>query len=214
MGHDKEGRNEQAEQAYRKAIAVWERMTQYLPLSADCTPRAYWCSAVVYSQELAEYTKGIEYYQHILDNWPDYKYAWHAQFLLGRYYEKLQKTGALPKSEAEAKIDGAYEAVIEEYPHCRLVPGAALKLGRRNFKRGQWPDAAHYLGLFVQKHAGRTPNHVFVTGLYDLARSYEKMGDSYLAAEVYRIFVETADPDDSRLKTAKAKLKELEGADK
>ena len=185
-----------------------------MPLSADYTPRAYWCSAVVYSQELGECTKGIEYYQHILDNWPDYKYVWYAQFLLGRYYEKLQKTGALPKSEAEAKIDGAYEAVIEEYPDCRLVPVAALKLGRRNFKRGQSSDAAHYLGLFVQKHAGRTPNHVFITALYDLERSYEKMGDSYLAAEVYRIFVEMAEPDDSRLKTAKAKLKELEGAEK
>lgn len=214
IGHKRAGRHDQADEVYRKAIDVWEKMIEYLPLSAEYTPRAYWCSAVVYSQELREYQKGIDYYQHILDDWPKYKFAHHAQFLAGRYYEKLKNSGSLSKSEAEAKIDESYKAVIEKYPDSKSAPQAALRLGQLNFKRRQWSDAAYYFELFVEKNNGQTPNHVFISALYDLARTYEKMGSLYLATEMYGIFVETAPPDDPRIKTAGAKLEKLEGLEK
>ena len=50
--------------------------------------------------------------------------------------------------------------------------------------------------------------------LYDLGSTYEKMGELGLAAEMYRIFIEMADPNDQRIKTVKARLEKLEGATK
>jgi len=50
--------------------------------------------------------------------------------------------------------------------------------------------------------------------LYDLGSTYEKMGELGLAAEMYRIFIEMADPTDQRIKTVKARLEKLEGATK
>jgi TolA-binding protein len=116
IAHKRAGRDSEGDQFYRKAIIVWEKMIKHLPLSAEYTPRAYYCAAVVYSQELREYAKGIQYYQHIIDNWPKYKYACHAQFLLGRYYEKFRDSGAVSQSEADPKIQQAYKSVIQNYP--------------------------------------------------------------------------------------------------
>jgi len=214
IGHKREGRNNQADEFYRKAIVVWEKMIQQLPLSAEYTPRAYWCSAVVYSQELAEYQKGIEYYQHIVDNWPKYKYAGHAQFLVGKYYEKLRNSGAVPESEANAKIEQAYKSVIQNYPDSDSTPVAALNLGRMYFKSAQWADAAHYFEVFVQIDNGRAPNHVLINALYDLGKTYERMGNLDMAVEMYHIFIEIADPNDARIRTVQAELEKFEGAKK
>jgi len=50
-----DGNDERAAQYYLKAIAVWERVLAEFPPSASYTPRAYYISAVVYSQELRRY---------------------------------------------------------------------------------------------------------------------------------------------------------------
>lgn len=214
IGHKKAGRDNEGDEFYRKAIGVWEKMIEYLPLRAEYTPRAYYCSSVVYSQELREYAKGIQYYQHILDNWPKYKYAWDAQYSVGFYYEKLKKSKGPSESQLDAKIEQAYKAVIEKYPDSESAPYAALRLGKLYFNKNLWADAAYYFELFVGMNNGQTPNHVFTSALYDLARSYEKMGNHDMAVAMYRIFIEIADQDDLRIETVRATLQQLEGAKK
>jgi len=212
--HKKNGRDKEGDAFYQKAIVVWEKMIQKLPPSTEYTPRAYWCSAVVYSQELRQYAKGIEYYQEIIDNWPTYEYTWHAQLLVGRYYEKLRDSGGLPESEANPKIEHAYKSVIENYPDSDSAPGAALNLGRMYFKSAQWADAAHYFELFVQIDNGRSPNHVLINALYDLGKTYEQMGNLDMAVEMYRVVIESAAPDDPRIKTVQSELEKLQGSKK
>ena len=214
IGHNKAGRNSEGDQFYRKAIVVWQKMIQQLPLSAEYTPRAYWCSAVVYSQELRQYQKGIEYYQHIVSNWPKYRYAYHAQFLLGGYYEKLRDSGAVSQSEADPKIQQAYKSVIQNYPDSDSAPIAALNLATMYFRSAQWADAAHYFEVFVQIDNGRAPNHVLINALYDLGKTYEQMGNLDMAVEMYNIFIEIADPNDARIRTVQAELEKFEGAKK
>jgi len=210
----KEGHEDQSKEFYRKAIAIWGKMIQELPPNANYTPRAYYCSAVCYSQELAEHQKGIEYFQKIVDNWPKYKYAWDAQFLIGRSYEALRKSGSLPPSEADAKIEQAYQAVIEKYPDSNDAPYAALKLGQMSFRSGKWPDAAYYFELFLQKNKGQTPNLMFMNTLYELGQAYERMGELDAALQTYRSFIKTAEPSDPRIEIVKATLEKIEGVKK
>jgi len=212
--HKKEGRDNQGDEFYRKAIVVWEKMIEQLQLCPEYTPRAYYCSAVVYSQELREYQKGIDYYQHIVDNWPKYKYAWDAQYSVGFYYEKLKKSKGASESQVDAKIKQAYKAVIEKYPDSESAPYAALRLGKLYFNKNQWPDAAYYFDLFVQIDNGRAPNHVLINVLYDLGKTYKEMGKLDMAVEMYRIFIEIAAQDDPRVETVKGTLQQLEGAKK
>ena len=212
--HENEIFENQAREFYQKAIAIWGKMIQELQPNANYTPRAYYCSAVVYSQELADHQKGIEYFQKIVDNWPKYKYAWDAQFLIGRSYEALRKSGSLPPSEADAKIQQAYQAVIEKYPDSNDAPYAALKLGQMSFRASKWPDAAYYFELFLQKNRGQTPNLVYVNTLYDLGRAYEQMGELDAAVQTYRSFIQVAEPSDPRKGTVKTTLEKLEGVKK
>ena len=145
----KDDLKEQVIEYYRKAIAQWERIIQQLP-HCSYTPRAYYGAAVVYSQELGEYLKGIEYYQAIVDNWPDYEYAWNAQFFVGKYYEKLKNSGKVSESEANQQIEKAYMGVLEKYPDSQSAPSAALKLARMNFESGQRVEAIMYYELFLE----------------------------------------------------------------
>ena len=204
----KDGLEGQAIDYYRKAIAQWERIIHIWP-RCSYAPRAYYCSAVVYSQELGEHLKGIDYYQQIVGNWPDYQYASHAQFLVGKYYEILRNSGRLADSEANPKIEQAYKAVLEKYPDCKSVPYAALKLGRLSLVRKEWSEAATYFEFFRQKYPKQRDQV-----LLDLAFAYEKMENLDAALQLYVEFIETADPADPRLQSLIDKLERLKGADK
>jgi TolA-binding protein len=85
----------------------------------------------------------------VVDNWPDYQYAWSAQYLIGSCYEKLKYFGILPVSEADPKIEQAYRAVVEKYPDSAMATSAFLKLGYLNLKRGQRVEAVMYFELFL-----------------------------------------------------------------
>jgi len=199
------------EEYYRKALAVWERIVAELPQSESTdTAHAYYFSAVCY-RKLGNQEKAVEYFQKVVDRWPEYRYAWSAQCLIGECYEKLQSSGKLSVSEAEPMIEQAYQVVIEKYPDCSLVGHACLKLGQPSFKKGRWSDAAYYFELFLQK----SPDDPRGPGvLYDLGRTYEKMGELEQAEQVYRAFIEKAPPDDQRTKSIKERLKELGGQTK
>jgi tetratricopeptide (TPR) repeat protein len=206
---EKEGRDAEAKDHFTKALAIWQKVIQELPTCGG-TSSAYYFSAVCY-RHWHEYEKAIEYFQKIVDDWPNYDCAAKAQFRIGNCYEGLRYTGVLPESEANPRIEQAYRAVIQKYPGSELVPDAALRLGQLNFNKSQWVDAAMYFELFLEKSPD-DPRWSYV--LYDLGRAYEKMGKLDLAAGVYRTFIQMARPTDARIKTVKARLEKLEGATK
>jgi tetratricopeptide (TPR) repeat protein len=74
---------------YRKAIEVWERLIREFP-DSEIVPNAYYSSAVCYAQELEEYQKGIDYFQKVVNNWPNYEYARQARLLIVEYYNKME----------------------------------------------------------------------------------------------------------------------------
>ena len=187
-----------------------ERIINELPVSS-WTPRIYYGSAVVYSQELGQYAEGIEYYQHIVDNWPEYEFAWHAQYFVGMCYERLLRGGGIEESQANPLIEQAYTAVVENYADSKSAPHAARNLGRINFNKKQWGGAAYYFELFLQKSDNNQPLRYVVS---PLGQAYEKMGEAALAISIYRGFIGTSEPDDRLVKTITGRLQELEGATK
>ena len=138
------------EEYYRKALAVWERIIQELPVNEPHTAHAHYFSAVCY-RRLGNQEKAVERFQKIVTDWPNYQYAWSAQCLIGECYEKLRDSGKIPKSEAEPEIEKAYQAVIERYPDCSLVGHACLKLGDMYLQKGERDKAAACLELFLNK---------------------------------------------------------------
>jgi TolA-binding protein len=132
-----------------KAKDIWERILAQWPESSSIgLKHAQYFTAVCY-RRFGEYEKAITHYQKVVDNWPDYQYAWSAQYLIGSCYEKLKYYNSLPESEADPKIEQAYKSVVENYPDSAMVPSASLKLGYLDLKRGQKIEAAIYFELFL-----------------------------------------------------------------
>jgi len=122
------GEEDQAKQLYQKAVTAWDGIIRALPQSeSTITEHAYFFSAVS-CRYLRKYNKAIDYSQHVIDNWPDYQYVWHAQFLIGNCYESLRDARVIPESEANPKIEQAYRSVVEKYPDCPLADRARSKL--------------------------------------------------------------------------------------
>jgi len=118
--YEQEGLKAEALDCFRKALTVWEKIITQLPSSAPNTARAYNFGADCY-RRLGRYQKAIEYYQMVVGDWPDYEYAWNAQFLIGRTYENLKESGLVSKSEADLKIKAAYEQLLKKYPECKAA---------------------------------------------------------------------------------------------
>ena len=122
--YEKEGLEAEARDSFTKALIVWERIITQLPESQSIgLKHAYFFSAVCY-RRLGKYEKSIEYYQEVVDNRPDYPYAWDALFRVGRNYENLKGSGLISESEADAKIRAAYEQLLAKYPDCKAAKAA------------------------------------------------------------------------------------------
>jgi tetratricopeptide (TPR) repeat protein len=123
------GLPESALQDYRKAIEILELVIRKLPADPVETPVAYRVAGESY-QQIGQLDKTIECYQYVCDHWPQHPYAWNLQYLIGRSYESLKASGALPSSEADPKIKAAYEQVLAKYPNCRAAQPARNRLAR------------------------------------------------------------------------------------
>lgn len=89
----------------------------------------YYYAAGCYGQ-LDLYEKSIQCYQRVVDDCPDYELAWNAQFLVGRNYESLKKSGVLTESQANPKIRAAYERILQAYPDTKAAKYAQKWLSR------------------------------------------------------------------------------------
>jgi len=138
-----------SEENLGKAKGIWEKLISELPVSLPDTAHAYYFSAVC-SRKMAQYDKAITYYQHVVDKWPAYVYAWSAQSLIGDCFEKLRNSGSLSPSEANPKMEAAYTAVLENYPDCSLAPHACLKMAQLSLDRGQKPEAITFFEMFLE----------------------------------------------------------------
>jgi TolA-binding protein len=202
---ENQGLAAESEENFQKAIAVWERIITELPPS-PITPQAYFSSAEC-CRRLGKYEKAVEYFQAVVDNWPDYEYAGDAQFLIGTSYERLRNGGSLPESEANPKIEQAYKSVVDKYPDCASAKYSSMELGRLSFKKGEWASAAQYLELCLNKYPENQGPRYLIYPL--LGRAYEEMAEFDLAARFYGEFIKVAAPGDRRVKSVKTRLEAL-----
>jgi tetratricopeptide (TPR) repeat protein len=110
------GLADQAKDHFQKAVKIWDRLINELPDSASVPEACCWAGDCYL--KLGKYQESIQRFQKVVDNYPQYKNAGHAQFMVGRCFEGLKDTGAVEKSVADAKIKAAYQQVIQNYPDC------------------------------------------------------------------------------------------------
>jgi tetratricopeptide (TPR) repeat protein len=128
LSKESEGPADQARDHFEKAVKMWGRLINEFPNSALIPETCCWAGDCY--RKLGQYEKSIQCFQRVVDNYPGYEYAWHAQFMVGRCYEGLKDTGAIERSLADAQINTAYERVIQNYPNCPAAGYVHYQLSR------------------------------------------------------------------------------------
>jgi tetratricopeptide (TPR) repeat protein len=120
------------EERFTEAAAMWEQIMAGTPsFTDDEFAEAYLYMGDCY-QRLGQYQKAIESYKKLADNYPNYKYAWHALFSVGYGYQNLKQTGGISASEADAKTRAAYQTLLQQYPDCKAAKAAERWLSGNN----------------------------------------------------------------------------------
>jgi len=140
---------EQAKQYFERAEGVWQRIIDKLPVRAGDTDNAYYFVAGC-RQHLGRWEEALDYYQKVVADWPDYKYAGGAQCAIGWSYEALRDSGKIPKEQADAIIEEAYTAVLTEYPDCYIAHYAAFQLAGMSAEKGDKAGAIAYYKKFIE----------------------------------------------------------------
>jgi tetratricopeptide (TPR) repeat protein len=117
--YEKQGLDAKAKEYFAKVISLGETVRQQLRPSTTAA-EAWFFSAECYYR-LAQYEKAIGYYEKVVQNWPEYEYAWLAQHRVVKMYKWLLRAAVMSDSEADAAMKIAYEQLLAKYPDC---PGA------------------------------------------------------------------------------------------
>jgi tetratricopeptide (TPR) repeat protein len=119
----------EARDCFTKAIAVWDRLIAELPPTKHATAQAYNFTAISY-RRIGEYDIAVDYFQMVVDQYPDYEYAPYAQFIIGRIYHTLMKAGRLSQPEAYQGMRQAYGNLVSRFPDSEWAGRAQHQLQR------------------------------------------------------------------------------------
>ncbi len=135
---EKQGQKLESEERFRRAVAIWERITADLPVDGKYSAYACNFSGISY-RRIGEYEKAIECFRKVVDEYPDSEYADYAQFVVGRIYREMKKTGSMDAAEADIKTLQAYENLIKQYPHSKWVQAVQnhLQVLRKSSQKGE-----------------------------------------------------------------------------
>jgi tetratricopeptide (TPR) repeat protein len=124
------GQQYYTKERYAEAMALWEKVMAEEPqFSDDEFGEAELFMGDCY-QRLGQLGKAVEHYQKVAQDYPDYKYAWHALFLAGHNEQRMKQAGSISASEADAKTRAAYQTLIQQYPDCKAAKAAQGWLSR------------------------------------------------------------------------------------
>ena len=120
-----------ARELQEEAVKVWDRLIDEMPDYALLPEACCWAGDCYL--KLGKHFDSLRCFQKVVEDYPEYEHAWHAQYTIGRCYEELKNTGNIEKSVADAEIEAAYGQLLKKYPGC---PAAELAHQRLSYKAG------------------------------------------------------------------------------
>lgn len=145
---DKEGRFEQAAQAYRTLVKTW-------PLSPNA-PEAQFRVAVAYFK-LYDFQRSFKEFQKCVEKYPDsehfeeilkYQHDIASLFLAG----EKQRIWIIPTLPSMDKAVEMFEQVVKNAPYSKVAPMAQLKIGFAREKQHQWNDAVKAYQELIRRY--------------------------------------------------------------
>ncbi len=183
----KAGNAAEAAENFTKAIDVWKTITEgELPVILPDTAHAWYMSGNA-NRAMKDFAKALEYYQKVVDTWPDYVHAWSAQYMIADCARKLERNGEMPKEEAEGLMEAGYLGVINNYAGSTVEKRALMELAGYYVEKEQWGPAIDYYNRLLEKDYG------YLDKVYSsMLRCYNELGLTETASELERVKREQA----------------------
>ena len=124
-----EGDPNGANECFQMAITQWKRVIDRFPRIPQVTAGAYYFSGCCY-ERLGQTDKALEHYLVVVERWPDYEYAWSAQFSIACCLEEMTRAKKIPFAEGVEKIKEACRKLLASYPDCMAAGSAQNMLGQ------------------------------------------------------------------------------------
>jgi TolA-binding protein len=127
---DSRGLEDEAKSLFERAVKIWDRAINTYPNSILIPEACCWAGDCY--QKLGRYEESIRHFQIIVNSYPQYEYAWHAQFVIGTAYQRMKEAGTISESEADSKTKTAYQQLISKWPGCDNAGSAQTWLNEHN----------------------------------------------------------------------------------
>jgi tetratricopeptide (TPR) repeat protein len=137
---------ESAKDYYSIAQDLWLRIIQELP----CNLAESYYAVAACCQQRGDWDGAVEYYQKVVDEFPDYKYAGGSQCAVGWCFEVLRDSNQIPKEIVNPMIENAFVSVLTNYPDCYVADYAAYQLADMCDKKGDNVNAISYYKKFLE----------------------------------------------------------------
>jgi tetratricopeptide (TPR) repeat protein len=158
------------------------------------------------------YAKALAVWQKIITELPvEPTYTAHAYYFSAACYRRLGEY---------AEAIEYFQTVVNEWPGYQYAWSAQCLIGEcyEKLRDSGGLSESEANPKIERTYQAVIENYgdccLFGHSCLQLAQLYEKMGNSYLAGEMYRIFIDTADAEAPRLNGVKARLAKLQGAKK
>ena len=205
---DPGGRSAEAIVEFEKASVIFAKIITQAPVDVKYTGDAHYLTAVGLGRA-GRYDEAIAYHQAVVDNWLNHHLAWSSQYWIGSFQQELKKQGLLTTAEADAKSEEAFLRLFEEYPDTPMLKTARSQLAMIYFRAHRWEEAVSVYEQIIQE---APPDDKIPKSAFYLARAYERMGQTEMALQTYREFLE-AWPELSSAKYAETAIWKLGGQD-
>jgi len=128
-------------------------------------------------QPTYDFKQAVALYNHMLETWPDYRFADAVAYLLG-YCEEQQ-------GNHEA-AERAFAVLIDRFPRSRFVPEAWLRQGEFEFDSLQDPIKSLRKAVIAYQHVLEFPDQpLYDKAMYKLGWAYYRLDEYELAVEAF-----------------------------
>jgi len=187
---EKEGLKTESENCLQNAVTVWGKI---IPLESHTiySTHAWYFSGYAYLK-MEDYAKAIECCQKVLSTWPNYQFAWSAQYMIADCARKLGRNGGMPKEESAALRESGYLGVINNYAGSPLEKRALRELAGYYVEKKQWGQAIEYYNRLLEKDYG------YLDKVYSsMLRCYNELGLTEIATELQKVKQEEAKEEEA-----------------
>jgi len=151
---------------------LYQKAIDHLAPVPPYTPAEYYFAGVC-EKRLGNYQRAVDYFNVVVNDWPDYEHAGGAQCEIAWSYEAMARNGELSESQCRILREQAYKKAADEFRGTSWAAYAAKRLGDMYFDESNTQEALRYYNVFLKEAEPEDSRIRYVKTRIDMLQSGE-----------------------------------------